>query len=244
MRHSLAAGALIVLALLVSCGGEGQTTEPATPSSTTTPGETATGTSTPPATSEPTSCAPPLEPAESARFQALAREVDTALAAQDADFFLSRVLEQELSCVSAQQVGPCEGEEPGTQLKGLRVATYRTDYWLLSPLDDFRQFLADHLGSSGSPGLSPYALVYFDAQSVSVMTTAPLEPASGQKPEDAWVFTFRLQDGDWRLTQVTWVQPDLIDDWLSEEALSVWERCVHWVPWQSVEALAGEGAQP
>jgi hypothetical protein len=215
---------LLLSAVLASCRGE----EGAPAESTGTPALTP----LPTATSEPIVCPSPAEPEEFPQIRAFAAEIEAALSSQDAEFFLDRVMEQEVTCTGEEETGPCVGEEAGTVLKGIRIAVWLTNEVILGTSDEFRQFLSEQLGTPSSPGLTLYALAYLGPGKFIAMTTALEEPAGAEKPTDAWLMTFERADDDWRLSQLTYVEKANIDDWLSAEALSTaWQRCTYWERW-------------
>ncbi|MDP2949215.1 MAG: hypothetical protein Q8P22_06730 [Chloroflexota bacterium] len=216
---------LLLSAALASCGGG----EKAPAGSTATPALTPVPTATP----EALACPPLAEPEDLPQVRAFAAEIEGALSSQDAEFFLDRAVEQEIACTGQEESGPCVGKEAGTVLKGIRVVPWLGSEVTLGTLDEFRQFLSGQW--------SMYALAYLEPGRFIAMTTASAQSAGAAKPSDAWLMTFVWADDSWRVTQLTYVQQENIDDWLSAEALSTaWERCTYWERWGLSESPAGE----
>ena len=225
---------LAVSLMLAACdGGGGENSAASSP--------TPAGTQDATASVEPLACPPQPEPEEMPSMRAFAQQVQAALSSQDADFFLSRRTEREVTCTAddiKDTNSPCAGKEEGTSLKGMLVGTWLVDEFVLGTEDEFRQFLDGNLGSPDKPGLSLYALAYLDHGKFIVMTTTTGER---ERPTDAWLMFFTSVDDDWQLAQLLWVHPNSIGDWLSEEALSTaWGQCTYWERWGISGSLGGQ----
>jgi hypothetical protein len=79
------------------------------------------------------------EAGEMKGFRTFAALLDEALANQDTDFVIDRVLPTQITCSGDERVGPCMDKEAGTVLHGVHSAIWRTDTSELITTDELRE---------------------------------------------------------------------------------------------------------
>lgn len=237
---ALLSGAILSVAVLAACNG-GATEPPFLLETSPTP--TAETSVTPDLT--PTAAPGTPTPPESGGtdgFRAFAALVVSALADGDASFISARAVEDELTCVGDEQLGPCLGLLPGTVLRGIPSATAQSDPSTLLTTDQYAATLLDWSSRAkpdvsdgyGSGALVLHALTHQPAsanreEAYQAVVTG-IFTISDSNFRQARILSFQLLDGNWRLTRELFdTVPGTVADWLSGDC----DKCYdHWERWE------------
>lgn len=190
--------AALATLVLVACAGDGSGPGPN--------GDEASPVSEPPASPMPGS----LDD-----FRAFAQQIEEALAQQDADFFLDRLLLAEDICSGREQIGPCVGHEPG-RLAGVPTSTWRFLNITFISEEEYPQQLRSYLGAAradlsdkvGDGALRLYAVTrdredVFGAITISIVDVDPDGQPKPEPAREAHLFKFAFMEGEWRLVGQT-----------------------------------------
>jgi hypothetical protein len=214
---ALLSGAALSAAVLTACDS-GATEPPFLPETSPTPTEEAT--SAPEAT-------PAATPADLESFRAFAPQIEAAVEARDADFFMDIANISSVTCPEGLEPR-CESQPPGTIVEGIHLGRWLAEGSLLS-VDDFREGLRHYLASLVDPTL--YAIAG-PGRNISGMINAPAFFAVVASTDDlantTRVFAFVAENGEWRMPVVINTS-NLAADWLSGECSICYD---HWERWE------------
>jgi hypothetical protein len=224
---SLLSSTVLSAAVLTACDSE-VTEPPFLPETSPAPTVEATVTPTPTPTATPTprpeTPTPPPESGGLDGFLTFAEQIEAAVTAREADFFLDVTSTATVTCPN-EFVQQCEGRPAGSEIHGINVGWWRSEGTILEP-DQFRQEVASYLDSLAEPTLHAIG------QRVNPLGAAQ-GPAffavvvSADDPQNTTrVFEFIFTDEGWRMSLDLRVSA-LAEEWLNgdcTECYDYWER--------------------
>jgi hypothetical protein len=169
-------------------------------------------------------------------FRDFARQVADAVAARDAEFFVDRVVEIDLTCDGSQEFGPCGGEEAGSVVSGLPGSAYETGGASIIPREEYAATMDSRwalaVETSDDFGAGEPRLFAIGRESTGLFTTYQTligEISSGT--EDRLTFVHRWQEGSggWQLVGETLVLSSPgSTDWLSSACAECYDYFELW----------------
>lgn len=204
------AGAIVAVAF-IACGGD-DASDPTTPTVTPTP----TSTPQPP---------PPGGAGIFEEFRPYALEIESALKARDAEFFVKAVDLVRTECPNEFEP-QCDGKADGTIIEGVPAGHWRSEGSLLT-VADFRTNVRDYLSNLEQPSL--YALAAWEGEGGLSRGPGVLAIVmSADDPSSTRVFAFARDGDDWVLRTML-IVPILAEEWLSGDC----RDCYHdWQRWE------------
>ncbi len=235
---SLLSGAALTAAILIACDG-GVTEPPFLAETSPTPTVEVTPTPQPTPTPVPETPTPPPECDGMDCFRAFAVLIEGALAENDASFFADRGVEDEITCVGDEMLGPCMDQPAGTVVRGIPFGVAQSEGTFLSP-GDYAAMLADWFADArpdlsdeyGGGGLALYALAHTPTDAMGEGAYQAIVTGIFDSGPDAFrqarILSFQFLDGSWRLTFELFAgAPFTADPYLSgecSECYDYWER--------------------
>jgi hypothetical protein len=227
----LLSGAALSAAVLTACDG-GATEPPFLPETSPTPAAEATLAPEPTPTAEPTPTTVPDTPTplpdsgDLEGFRSFAEQIETAVRAREADFFLDVASTATVTCPNAF-VQQCAGQPAGSEVHGINVGLWRSEGTIVEP-DQFRERLASYLDSLAQPTLhaigqreSPIGAPQGPAFFAVVASVDDLQNTTR-------VFEFIFTDEGWRMSLDLKVSI-LAEEWLNGECSECYD---HWERWE------------
>ena len=228
---ALLSSAVLSAAILAACDGGAaeppflrETSPTPTAEVTSAPEPTPTIETTP--TTVPDTPPPLPESGDLEGFRSFAEQIETAVRAREADFFLDVASTATVTCpnVFVQQ---CEGQPAGSEVHGISVGWWRSEGTIVEP-DQFREDIASYLDSLAQPAL--HAIGQRETP-----LGAPQGPAfftvvvSADDPQNTTrVFEFIFTDEGWRMSLDLRVST-LAEEWLNGECSECYD---HWERWE------------
>ena len=186
------------------------------------PTATAQATPTAPLTPLPTAPAAPA-PGSMEDFRAFARQIEAAVKAGDAEFFMAAAKSSTIVCPNEFE-SRCEGQPDGTQIEGIWFGRWRSEGSLFTK-DEMRASITAYLNSLSDPTLQ--AIGRRDGAGPVGEVSFFAVVASSERPEEStYVFEFIPPGAAWRFASVM-EAPVLAEEWLNgscAECYTDWER--------------------
>ena len=215
---ALLVAASLSLTVLVACDGARK--PPFLPE--TSPTATAQATPTVAATSAPTATAAPT-PGSMEDFRAFARQIEAAVEARDAGFFMASAKSSTVFCPNAFE-SRCDGQPDGATLEGIWFGRWRSEGSLFTK-DEMRASITAYLNSLSDPTL--HAIGRRDGAGLVGEVSFFAVVVSAERPEvSTYVFEFVPSGAAWRFASVI-EAPVLAAEWLTggcDECYAQWER--------------------
>ena len=186
------------------------------------PTATAEATQTAQPTPTPTATAAPA-PGSMEDFRAIARQIETAVKARDAEFFMGIAKSSTIVCPNEFE-SRCEGQPDGTQIEGVWFGRWRSEGSLFTE-DETTASITAYLNALSGPTLQ--AIGRRDGGGLVGEVSFFAVVASSEQPEEStYVFEFVHSGGIWQFASVM-EAPVLAEEWLNgncAECYSEWER--------------------
>jgi len=154
-------------------------------------------------------------------FRRFAREIDAAVMAGDAQFFVDRAVIQQETCTGTEEFGPCSAQAGGTSVSGIPVGVWATDARTSVPTLAYGQRLQEFFAAAlaeasddfgtGALGLDSLAYSasmfppYLDQPGFMAVVSAivpptflPFPTSEGEPQRVVKVFAFAFQDNQWK----------------------------------------------
>jgi hypothetical protein len=217
----IAFAAFLVLSVMSGCRGDGKQVTPAT--SATAPASLFTSPTT---TQPPSPSGPAGTPnSEFESFREFASQIQAAVRAQDANFFIDNAVLGSLECPNLLH-GDCGFPYP-TTIVGIRVGLWQSEGTVLPP-DEFKRTLGDYLASA--PRLHSLGAGYGDVGgAIGGPTYLAILNTSAAPSETTVVLEFVNDGGAWRFSLYLNARTpeSFINGWTSgtcAECYDYWER--------------------
>jgi hypothetical protein len=156
-------------------------------------------------------------------FRAFARQIEAAVNARDAGFFMGIATISTVVCPNEFE-SRCEGQPDGAQIEGVWFGRWRSEGSLLSK-DGMGEAINTYLDSLADPAL--HAIGRRDGAGLVGEVSFFAVVVSAERPEEStYVFEFVHSNATWRFASVM-EAPVLVEEWLSggcSECYAEWER--------------------
>ena len=156
-------------------------------------------------------------------FRAFAKQIEAAVRAGDAGFFMGMAKSSTIICPNEFE-SRCEGLPDATQIQGIWFGRWRSEGSLFSE-DQMRASITAYLNSLSGPAL--HAIGRRDGAGLVGQVSFFAVVASSERPEEStYVFEFVHSGGNWRFASEM-EAPVLAEEWLSggcAECYTEWER--------------------
>jgi len=206
------------LTIVVACDGAKE--PPFLPE--TSPTATAEATPTAQPTPSPAATGTPA-PGSMEDFRAFAQQIEAAVRAGDAGFFMGMAKSSTIICPNEFE-SRCEGRPDGTQIEGVWFGRWHSEGSLLSE-DEMRAAISTYLDSLADPAL--HAIGRRDGAGLVGQVSFFAVVVSAERPgESTYVFEFVPRGAAWSFASVM-EAPVLAEEWLSGgcgECYAEWER--------------------
>ena len=173
-------------------------------------------------TPTPTATAAPA-PGSMEDFRAIARQIEAAVKARDAEFFMGIAKSSTIVCPNEFE-SRCEGQPDGTQIEGVWFGRWRSEGSLFTE-DEMRASITAYLNSLADPTL--HAIGRRDGAGLVGQVSFFAVVVSAERPgESTYVFEFVPRGAAWSFASVM-EAPVLAEEWLSGgcgECYAEWER--------------------
>lgn len=182
-------------------------------------------------------------------FRNFAVQIQDALERQDTSFFGAWAVEDQVTCLGDELLGPCAGQPPGTVLRGVPSGIAETDAIAYLVLDEyvarlqawFEMAMPSEKDQYGSGSLTLYAiahqygdnpLVPFAGETYQAILTGIFATETAPMRQ-ARILYFEFWEGSWRLVADLFAPiPQTAARWLSGECQWCYDE---WQTWNAAE---------
>jgi len=219
---ALLGGASLALLLAAAVACDDAKKPPFLPEESPTVTAEATATAQPTPSPSPTATAAPA-PGSMESFRAFARQIEAAVKAGDAEFFMGIAKISTIVCPNEFE-SRCDGQPDGAQIEGVWFGRWHSEGSLLSE-DEMRAAISAYLDSLADPAL--HAIGRRDGAGLVGQVSFFAVVVSAERPgESTYVFEFVPRGAAWSFASVM-EAPVLAEEWLSGgcgECYAEWER--------------------